>query len=109
VTTATRILPKPAALRFVVLLGVVSLFADMTYEGARSVTGPFLGHLGATATVVGIAAGSGELLGYGLRLVSGYWSDRTGKYWTITLLGYTLNFWPSPCSPSPGGGRSRSS
>jgi len=75
----------------VILLGVVSLFADMTYEGARSITGPYLAVLGASATVVGIVAGFGELVGYGLRLVAGYLSDRTGRYWTITLVGYVVN------------------
>jgi MFS family permease len=84
------------ALRFVVLLGIVSLFADMTYEGGRSITGPYLAHLGATATVVGIVAGFGELLGYGLRLASGYLSDRTGKYWAVTLAGYGLNLLAVP-------------
>ena len=62
---------RRSALRFVVLVGVVSLFADATYEGARSIAGPFLATLGATGTVVGIVAGLGELIGYGLRLVSG--------------------------------------
>lgn len=79
------------ALGFVVLLGVVSLFADMTYEGARAITGPFLAVLGASGAVVGIVAGLGELVGYGLRLVSGYLSDRTGRYWPIALWGYGLN------------------
>ncbi len=85
-----------AALRFVVFLGVVSLFADMTYEGARSVTGPFLAVLGASGTVVGIVAGFGELVGYGLRLVSGSIADRTRRYWTITLIGYTVNMLAVP-------------
>jgi MFS family permease len=79
------------AFRFIVLLGAVSLFADATYEGARSITGPFLAMLGATGTVVGIVAGLGELVGYGLRLVSGFISDRTGRYWAITLVGYAVN------------------
>jgi hypothetical protein len=70
-------MPKQSSLKFVVLIGVVSLFADMTYEGARSITGPYLALLGASGTVVGIVAGFGELVGYGLRLVSGYLSDRT--------------------------------
>src|SRR6266498_4460639 len=81
---------KASAVKFVVLIGVVSFFADMTYEGARSITGPYLAVLGASGTVVGIVAGFGELLGYGLRLVSGRLSDRTGKYWPITLLGYCI-------------------
>src|SRR6266542_7167820 len=81
---------KSAALRFVVIIGVVSFFADMTYEGARSVTGLYLAVLGASATIVGIVAGFGELVGYGLRLVSGRLSDRTGQYWPITLFGYVI-------------------
>jgi MFS family permease len=89
-------LTKGTALRFVVLLGVVSLFGDMTYEGARSITGPYLAVLGASATVVGIVAGFGELIGYGLRLVSGYLSDRTGRYWAITLMGYAVNMLAVP-------------
>jgi len=84
------------ALGFVVLLGIVSLFADMTYEGARSVTGPFLAVLGATGTAVGIIAGFGELVGYGLRLVSGLISDRTRRYWAITIAGYVINLLAVP-------------
>ena len=78
------------ALKFVVLIGVVSFFADFTYEGARSITGPYLAILGASATLVGFIAGLGELLGYGLRLVSGRLSERTGEFWPITLFGYVV-------------------
>ena len=85
-----------SALKFVVLLGVVSLFADLTYEGARSAVGRYLGILGASATAVGIVAGLGELVGYAFRLVSGYLSDRTGRYWAITIAGYTLNLLAVP-------------
>jgi MFS family permease len=81
---------------FIVLLGVVSLFADMTHEGARSVYGPFLALLGANATIVGIVAGFGELVGYALRLVSGYITDKTAKYWTITIIGYVINMLAVP-------------
>jgi MFS family permease len=87
---------KASAVKFVVLIGVVSLFADMTYEGARSITGPYLAVLGASGTVVGIVAGFGELVGYGLRLVSGYISDRTGRYWAVTLTGYVVNMLAVP-------------
>ena len=93
---APQPLSKGAATKFVLLLGLVSLLADMTYEGARSVTGPFLQVLGANGTTVGIVAGLGELLGYGLRLVSGYWADRTGRYWAFTLTGYALNLLSVP-------------
>lgn len=79
------------ATRFVILMGIVSMFADMTYEGARSITGPYLGTLGASAAVVGFVAGLGEFLGYGLRLLSGYFSDRSGRYWPIAIVGYIIN------------------
>jgi MFS family permease len=81
---------KNRALKFVLLIGVVSFFADFTYEGARSITGPLLATLGASATLVGFIAGLGELLGYGLRLVSGRLSERTGEFWPITLVGYVV-------------------
>jgi MFS family permease len=84
------------AFRFVFILGIVNLFADMTYEGARSVTGPFLGTLGASAIVVGFVAGFGELIGYGLRSFTGILSDKTGRYWTITLFGYAINMLAVP-------------
>lgn len=78
------------ALSFVLLMGVVSLLADMVYEGGRSLSGPYLGLLGASGTVVGLAAGVGELIAYGLRLVFGYLSDRTRRYWAFTIAGYAL-------------------
>jgi MFS family permease len=81
---------KNKALKFVLMIGVVSFFADFTYEGARSVTGPYLAILGASATLVGFIAGTGELLGYGLRLVSGRLSERTGEFWPITIFGYIV-------------------
>lgn len=87
-------LTKP--LRFVVLLGIVSLLADVTYEGARSVTGPYLALLGASGAAVGIVAGAGELVGYALRLWSGRLADRTQRYWTLTLLGYAINLLAVP-------------
>ncbi|MBD2313742.1 MFS transporter [Desertifilum sp. FACHB-1129] len=80
-----------AAWKFVILIGVVSLCADATYEGARSITGAYLGVLGASGTIVGLVAGLGELIGYGLRLLTGYLSDRTRQYWKITTLGYFIN------------------
>lgn len=82
---------RKSALWFVICLGVVSLCADATYEGARSITGAYLGSLGASGTVVGVVAGLGELIGYGFRLVIGFLSDRTRQYWRITTLGYAVN------------------
>jgi predicted MFS family arabinose efflux permease len=72
------------------LIGVLSFFADFTYEGSRSILGPYLGSLGATATLIGIVMGLGELLGYGLRLVSGRLADFTRQFWPITIFGYVL-------------------
>jgi len=87
---------KTVAWKFIILVGVVSLFSDMTYEGARSITGPFLGSLNASATIIGIVAGLGEFIGYALRLGSGYLTDRLGKYWAITFVGYALNLFVVP-------------
>ncbi|HMN73767.1 MAG TPA: MFS transporter [Rhodoblastus sp.] len=81
---------RGAAIRFVLLIGVLSFFADFTYEGARSVLGPYLAFLGASATVVGVVTGLGEFLGYGLRLVSGRWADATGRFWPIAIFGYVV-------------------
>jgi MFS family permease len=82
---------RRSAIRFIVFLGVVSLFADMTYEGARSILGPFLKELGAGAAAVGIIAGVGEMLAASLRYFSGKVADRSRAYWTIASLGYGLN------------------
>src|SRR5207253_11376224 len=87
---------KRRALKFVLLIGVVSFFADFTYEGARSITGPYLTILGPSATLVGFIVGFGELLGYGLRLVSGRLSERTSDFWPITLYGYVVQMCDFP-------------
>jgi MFS family permease len=81
---------KSIALKFVLVIGVMSFFADFTYEGARSIIGPYLAILGASAAVIGIVTGFGELLGYGLRVVSGRLSDKTNQYWPITIFGYIV-------------------
>lgn len=66
----------------------------MTYEGARSIVGPFLGSLGASAAIVGFVAGFGEMVGYGLRSVSGYFADKTHRYWAVAIIGYAINMLP---------------
>lgn len=85
-----------SATLFIVLLGFVSLFSDMTYEAARSITGPYLEVLGASAALVGLIAGFGEFLGYALRIISGWLADKTGKYWSITIAGYVINLLSVP-------------
>lgn len=92
---------EPAAARrnaiiFIVLIGYVSLFADMTYEGGRSIAGPFLGSLGASAVVVSTVAGFGEFMGYGVRYFSGRAADRSGRYWPLLITGYVINLLSVP-------------
>jgi MFS family permease len=81
---------KRRAFNLIILFGLVSLFGDIAYEGARSVNGPYLKLLAVNATTLGIIAGLGEFLGYALRLLSGYLSDKTKSYWLLTFLGYGL-------------------
>lgn len=76
--------------RFVVWFGVVSLLADVVYEGARSITGPLLASLGASSLVVGVVTGAGEAAALGLRLVSGPMADRTRRFWGLAIAGYAL-------------------
>ena len=85
-----------SAFAFVFTMGIVNLFADITYEGAGAIAGPFLGSLGANALAISIVAGAGEFLGYGLRLVAGYAADRTGRYWPLTFAGYAINMLAVP-------------
>jgi MFS family permease len=82
---------RRAAMRFIVSLGLVSLFADMTYEGAYSIVGPFLKDLGATGAQVGLIAGVGEMIAASLRLFSGRLADKTRAYWGLAISGYALN------------------
>lgn len=79
------------ARRFVFSIGVVSLFADATYDSARSIAGPWLQSLGASAAAVGFVSGLGEFLGYAIRLLSGRWIDRTRRYWPAAFIGYAIN------------------
>ena len=92
-TVSLQVTPRQrsSALKFIVCLGVVSMFADMTYEGAHSIIGPFLKDLGASATQVGLIAGFGEMCAASLRLFSGRFADRTRAYWTICIFGYAIN------------------
>lgn len=85
-----------SALRFIIFLGIVSLLADVTYEGARSITGPYLSILGASGAAVGLIIGLGDWIGYGMRAVFGYLSDKTHQYWKFTFVGYVLNLLAVP-------------
>lgn len=87
---------KRSALKFVLMVGALSFFADFTYEGSRSILGPYLALLQTSATVVGVVTGFGELAGYGLRLISGRLADVTGKFWPITIFGYFIQMLSVP-------------
>jgi len=84
------------ALRFVVTIGILSFFADFTYEGSRSIIGPYLATLQTSGAVVSIVTGLGEFLGYALRLVSGRAADASGRYWTIVIFGYVVQMLSVP-------------
>jgi MFS family permease len=89
-TVRQRAVGASPALKFVLMVGVMSFFADLTYEGSRSITGPYLGMLGAGAFGISVISGAGEFIGYNIRLFSGRAADRTGRYWPITIGGYVL-------------------
>ena len=78
------------AVAFLTLMGMVSLFSDMTHEGARSILGEYLNLAGASAASIGFVSGIGELCGYSLRLISGFVADKTRKYWTLVIAGYVI-------------------
>lgn len=79
-------------LRFIVLIGLVSLFGDMVYEGGRSVFGAYLATLGISAAFLGTIVGFGEFVSYAFRLIFGKIADKTKNYWFFTFLGYALIF-----------------
>lgn len=76
--------------RAILLFGIVSLMGDVVYEGSRSIVPDYLKFLGASAIMVGLVSGSGEFLGYALRILSGYLVDVTRSYWLFTFIGYGL-------------------
>ena len=82
---------------FIILFGIVSLFSDMTHEGASSIRGAYLSLLGASAGTIGFISGLGELIGYSMRYVFGRITDKTHKYWTMTIFGYILDIIAVPC------------
>ena len=84
------------ALSFVILMGIVSLFSDMTHEGARSIYGAFLALAGASAATIGFVSGCGEFIGYSFRLITGYITDKTHSYWLMSMIGYLINMLAIP-------------
>lgn len=95
-TKARHVPSFSPAFRFVLTMGIVNLFADITYEGGGALNGPFLGSLGANAAAISVIAGLGECLGYAVRSLSGSIADRTGKHWPVTFVGYAINLLAVP-------------
>lgn len=91
------------AMKFIILFGVVSLFSDMTHEGASSIRGAYLTLLGASAGTIGFISGLGELIGYSMRYVFGKLVDKSKKYWTMTIIGYILDIVAVPALALVGG------
>ena len=91
VAPAASLTDRKSAIRFILCFGLVSLFADMTYEGAHGSIGPLLGDLGASVTAVAVISGFGEMIAASLRFFSGRLADRTRAYWTLAIAGYVLN------------------
>lgn len=83
--------PRSRAMLFILLFGIVSLFSDMTHEGASSIRGAYLALLGASAGTIGFVSGFGELIGYSMRYVFGKLTDKTRQYWPMTIVGYILD------------------
>ena len=76
--------------RTIFAFGLVSLSADMVYEGMRAMAGPLLGELGASALTVGVVTGAGEAVALVLRLFTGAWADRGDRHWPLTVVGYGM-------------------
>lgn len=87
---------KMPAFQFVFMIGIVNLFAEMTYEGGAAMNGQFMGVLGASAFTVSLVAGMGEFFGFIIRTVSGYLGDKIAKPWLIAFIGYSLNLFALP-------------
>lgn len=84
------------AMLFIILFGIVSLFSDMTHEGASSIRGAYLALLGASAGTIGFISGLGELVGYSMRYVFGKITDKTRMYWPMVIFGYILDILAVP-------------
>ncbi len=83
--------PSHGVIAFVLIIGLTSLLADISTEGARSVAGQYLVLLGASATSIAVIAGVAEFAGYGLRALFGRVTDSSGRYWALTFIGFGIN------------------
>lgn len=80
----------------IIIIGIVSLFGDFTYEGARSIIPQYFTTLGGSVFLLGIVLGVSEFAGYAVRLLSGKIADKTKDYWAIMFIGYAINLFAVP-------------
>ncbi len=78
------------AVTVIIMFGVISMLGDTVYEAARGSNSQYLNLLGISAAKVGLVFGIGEFLGYFIRLISGFLSDKSGKHWIFMFIGYGM-------------------
>ncbi len=83
---------KPAGLRNVTALGVVSFFTDFSTEMILGILPFFIVNtLGISKALFGVIEGSSEFTSYAFRMVSGTLSDKLGKRKIFVLAGYGIS------------------
>ena len=76
----------------VLLLGLVSFFADVSGEMMTPVLPLFIAALGGSGVVVGFIGGLGDAVANIVKIFSGYIADRTGRRKELIAIGYGIPF-----------------
>jgi MFS family permease len=78
--------------RNIFALGFVSFFTDISSEMVLSLLPAFIISLpGSNVFFLGVIEGVAEALSYGMRAISGFFSDKLGKRKRIVLVGYAIS------------------
>jgi MFS family permease len=78
--------------RNIFALGFVSFFTDISSEMILSLLPAFIISLpGSNVFFLGVTEGVAEALSYGMRAISGFFSDKLGKRKRIVLVGYAIS------------------
>jgi MFS family permease len=77
--------------RNVILLSVVSFLNDLSSEMIMPILPMFLQSLGASGQIIGLVGGLQDSLSSILKVMCGYWSDKTGKRKIFVYLGYGVS------------------
>ncbi len=75
----------------ILLLGMVSLLADISSEMMMPLLPMFIAALGGSALVIGLVGGFGDSITSLLQVFSGYWSDRYGRKKPFVFSGYAIS------------------